>query len=113
MTLTTPPMPEPPYARAEGPRSTSMREASAGSEATAWSGDRELASIWPRPFCSTSTRGPEKPRITGRLAPGPLALERRPGSEASTSPRPAGGAVSRASRFSTSTLVVAVSSETA
>ena len=48
----------------------SMRLASAGSVATAWSGDTEEASIRPMPLVSTCTRGPLSPRITGRLAPG-------------------------------------------
>ena len=48
--------------------------APAGTEnrrALATSGDSDEASTWPTPFCSTMTRGPDRPRITGRLAPGP------------------------------------------
>ena len=89
-----------------------MRLASCGSTATWWSGESALASIMPTPLVSTSTRGPAKPRITGRLAPGPKKVERTPGRPFSTSPRPEEGARSRSSRVTTSTLVVTESIET-
>ena len=66
----------------------------------------------PTPLLSTSTRGPARPRITGRLAPGPKKVERTPGRPDRTSPSPADGAASRSSRFITSTLVVTESIET-
>ena len=66
----------------------------------------------PTPLVSTITRGPDRPRITGRLAPGPKAEDRTPGMLASTSPSPASGARSSSSRLTTLTLVVVESSET-
>ena len=78
----------------------------------AWSGESAEASIIPTPLVSTITRGPARPRITGRLAPGPKKVERTPGKPDRTSPKPAAGAVSRSSRRKTSTLVVEESIET-
>jgi hypothetical protein len=83
----------------------STRLASAGSVATAWSGEMELASIRPIPLLSTWTRGPERPRMTGRLAPGAKLVERRPGRPARRSPRDEAGATARASSSRTSVAI--------
>jgi len=88
-----------------GPRTISMRLASAGSVATWWSGETELASIRPMPLVSTCTRGPLRPRITGRLAPGAKSVERMPGRPATRSPSEAAGA---AAKVSSSITVVAM-----
>ena len=84
-----------------------MRLASAGSVATAWSGDTEEASIRPMPLVSTCTRGPLSPRITGRLAPGAKSVERTPGRPFSRSPNDADGAVANVCSSSTSVAITA------
>ncbi len=48
-----------------------MRSAASGSTLTAWSGLVVEASPLPMPFSSTRMRSPPRPRMTGRLAPGP------------------------------------------
>ena len=106
MTLTTPPMADPPYTSVAGPRMISMRLASAGSVATAWSGETELASIKPMPLVNTCTRGPERPRMTGRLAPGAKSVERMPGRGLTRSPRDTAGAVARVWASITSVAIV-------
>ena len=69
--LTTPPTALPPYNKAPGPRSTSMRSTTSGSIGTAWSKLRLDASSEAPALLSTRTRSPSRPRITGRFAFGP------------------------------------------
>lgn len=86
MRLTTPPVALPPYSSAAGPRSTSMRSATSGSSATAWSKLRLDASTEAPLLSSKRTRSPSRPRITGRLALGPKPLAATPGRPSSVSP---------------------------
>ena len=71
ITLTTPPTALPPYSKAPGPRSTSMRSTLKGSWATAWSGLRPERSCEAPPLLSMRMRSPSKPRMMGRPALGP------------------------------------------
>ena len=71
MTFTTPPSALLPYMSDAGPRTTSMRLAASGSMESAWSAEVLDRSPVRWPFCTTSTRSPERPRMTGVDAAGP------------------------------------------
>ena len=79
LTLTTPPIAPEPYSSVAGPLSTSMRSARNGSMPTAWSWLIAETSPAPRPSLSTATRGPSRPRMTGRPAACPKAVVCTPG----------------------------------
>ena len=57
------------------------------------------------PLVSTWTRGPLRPRMTGRLAPGAKSVERMPGRPLSMSPSEAAGAVARVCSSTTSVAI--------
>jgi len=72
--------------KVDGPRSTSIRSTRIGSTLLAWSGLKLDASLLPRPFCITRTRGPDYPRITGVPTPAPNDWQVMPSSFFSVSP---------------------------
>lgn len=70
-TLTAPPMAPLPNSRVAGPFSTSIWSARKGSMLVAWSALTVEASMLLMPLDRTCTRGPSRPRSTGRPTPGP------------------------------------------
>ena len=90
MMLTSPPTTLEPYSRVAGPRTTSIRSALLGSMVIPWWSEVDDRSPVRMPSSMMSTRSPPKPRMTGRLAPGPKLRLATPGSCSRASPMVAG-----------------------